>query len=313
MQGANQKKVKRVWTDDEIEQECKNFDQKIEEAKKTEGDTEIRDLITDKAKFLKNDAMDYPAAEKVFREAYEKTGGASRKMEILFEILFMNLEKLDIESVKKDIGTCRLLVTDGADWDKKNKLKIFEGAYFMMIRDFASAAKNFMSSTATFTCTELMEYKDFAFYTVVTSVMTQDRKTLRKEIIHSPDILAVIREIPYLRQFSDSLFYCDYRSFFEAFVEIIDRMKKDHYLDQHVHFFAKEMRLVAYKQFLESYKSVTIENMAAAFGVGSEFLDKELSAFIYQGRVNCKIDKVSGIIESNRPNKKVEAFQGCVK
>lgn len=101
----------------------------------------------------------------------------------------------------------------------------------MLIRDFASAAKNFISSTATFTCTELMEYKDFAFYTVVTATMTQDRKVLRKEIIHSPDILAVIREIPHLRKFSDSLFHCNYKSFFEAFVEINDLIKKDHYLD----------------------------------------------------------------------------------
>jgi len=158
-----------------------------------------------------------------------------------------------------------------------------------------------------------MEYKDFAFYTVVTATMTQDRKVLRKEIIHSPDILAVIREIPHLRKFSDSLFHCDYKSFFEAFVEINDLIKKDHYLDQHVHYFAKEMRLVAYKQFLESYKSVTIINMSTAFGISPDFLDKELSAFIYQGRINCKIDKVSGIIESNRPNKKVEAFQTCLK
>jgi len=63
--------------------------------------------LFDKAQFLKNDAMDYPTAEKVFREAYEITGGASRKMEILFEILLMNLEKLDIDLVKKDILTCR--------------------------------------------------------------------------------------------------------------------------------------------------------------------------------------------------------------
>lgn len=76
-----------------------------------------------------------------------------------------------------------------------------------------------------------------------------------------------------------------------------------------MHYFTKEMRLVAYKQFLESYKSVTIANMSESFGVSHEFLDKELSGFIYQGRINCKIDKVNGIIESNRPNKKVEAFQ----
>jgi 26S proteasome regulatory subunit N7 len=172
MQAANQKKERRHWSDQEIEDKCKEFDAKVEEAKKTEGELEVRDLIFDKALFLKNDAMDYPAAEKVFREAYGLTGGASRKMEVLFEILLMNLEKLDIENVKKDITTCRQLVTDGADWDKKNKLKIFEGVYFILIRDFANAAKNFMSSTATFTCVELMDYKQFAFYTVVTATMT---------------------------------------------------------------------------------------------------------------------------------------------
>lgn len=91
----------------------------------------------------------------------------------------------------------------------------------------------------------------------------------------------MIKEIPFLKQFAHSLFHCDYKSFFQAFVEIIDKVGKDHYMDQHVHFFSKEMRLVAYKQFLESYKSVTINNMAEAFGVGEEFLDKELSTFIY--------------------------------
>ena len=73
------------------------------------------------------------------------------------------------------------------------------------------------------------------------------------------------------------------------------------------------MRLVAYKQYLESFKSVTIENMAQAFGVSSEFIDKELSQFIYTGRINCKIDKVQGVVESNRPNKKATLFNQTVK
>jgi 26S proteasome regulatory subunit N7 len=59
------------------------------------------------------------------------------------------------------------------------------------------------------------------------------------------------------------------------------------------------MRLVAYKQFLESYKSVTIKSMAHSFGVSGEFIDKELSNFIASGKIACVIDKVEGIIESN--------------
>jgi len=36
------------------------------------------------------------------------------------------------------------------------------------------------------------------------------------------------------------------------------------------------MRIVAYSQFLESYKTVTIKSMANAFGVSAEFIDKYL-------------------------------------
>lgn len=63
------------------------------------------------------------------------------------------------------------------------------------------------------------------------------------------------------------------------------------------------MRLVAYKQFLESYKSVSMKNMATSFGVSVEFIDKELSGFIAAGRLACVIDKVEGVIESTRGDK----------
>jgi 26S proteasome regulatory subunit N7 len=44
--------------------------------------------------------------------------------------------------------------------------------------------------------------------------------------------------------------------------------------------------------------------MALSFGITPEFLDKELSNFIYAGKLTCKIDKVQGVIESSRHNKK---------
>ena len=163
---------------------------------------------------MKDEAQDYPEAEKVFREAYDKSGGASKKMEILFEILLMNLEKSDMDAIKKDVHTCKELVEQGADWDKKNKLKIFEGVYCMLIRDFKRAAELFLSSIATFTCVELMDYQQFIFYAVVMAMVTQDRKTIKKEVIHSPDVLSCIRDIPNLKQFSESFYNCEYKAFF---------------------------------------------------------------------------------------------------
>jgi hypothetical protein len=48
----------------------------------------------------------------------------------------------------------------------------------------------------------------------------------------------------------------------------------------------------AVAQFLESYKSVTLESMARAFGVSVDFIDRELVDFIVAGRLPAKIDKV---------------------
>jgi 26S proteasome regulatory subunit N7 len=49
----------------------------------------------------------------------------------------------------------------------------------MMIKDFKRAATLFVSSIATFTCTELMDYKQFVFYAAVMGLVTQDRKTIK--------------------------------------------------------------------------------------------------------------------------------------
>ena len=53
-------------------------------------------------------------------------------------------------------------------------------------------------------------------------------------------------------------------------------------------------------QFLESYKSVTLDSMAQSFGVTPEFIDRELVDFIVAGRLTAKIDKVAGVIETYR-------------
>ena len=53
-------------------------------------------------------------------------------------------------------------------------------------------------------------------------------------------------------------------------------------------------------QFLDSYKSVTLDSMAQSFGVSVDFIDQELADFIVSNRLTAKIDKVAGVVETNR-------------
>jgi len=73
------------------------------------------------------------------------------------------------------------------------------------------------------------------------------------------------------------------------------------------------MRIKAYSQLLESYRSVQMKLMADVFGVSIEFLDNELSRFIAAGRLHCKIDKVGGTVETNRPDAKNALYQATIK
>ncbi|OMO82477.1 hypothetical protein COLO4_22963 [Corchorus olitorius] len=104
-----------------------------------------------------------------------------------------------------------------------------------------------------------------------------------------------------------------YKSFFLAFAGLTEQIKLDRYLHPHFRFYMREIRTVVYSQFLESYKSVTIEAMAKAFGVTVEFIDLELSRFIAAGKLHCKIDKVAGVLETNRPDAKNALYQATIK
>jgi 26S proteasome regulatory subunit N7 len=55
---------------------------------------------------------------------------------------------------------------------------------------------------------------------------------------------------------------------------LTEQIKLDRYLQPHFRYYMREVRTVVYSQFLESYKSVTMEAMAAAFGVTIDFIDQ---------------------------------------
>lgn len=50
--------------------------------------------------------------------------------------------------------------------------------------------------------------------------------------------------------------------------------KCDRYLAPHTRYFIREMRIKAYTQLLESYRSLSLQHMAKSFGVSIEFIDK---------------------------------------
>lgn len=57
-------------------------------------------------------------------------------------------------------------------------------------------------------------------------------------------------------------------------VKVIAMIEQDKNVSVHKKFIIKEMRIMIYSLFLESYKTVTLQCMAEQFGISEKFLDK---------------------------------------
>ena len=74
------------------------------------------------------------------------------------------------------------LIEEGGDWDRRNRLKTYQGLYAMSIRDFKTAAVNFFDTMATFTSTELMDYRTFVKYAVLCCMVSMERCDIKSKV-----------------------------------------------------------------------------------------------------------------------------------
>lgn len=115
--------------------------------------------------------------------------------------------------------------------------------------------------------------------------------------------MEVLHSLPSVRQYLFSLYECRYSIFFQSlgmelffmYILVINiyiflvacndprlcvtalveqEMKKDWLFAPHYRYYVREMRIQAYSQLLESYRSLTLGYMAEAFGVSTEFIDQ---------------------------------------
>lgn len=297
---------------DRIDEELKKLDEKIADAEENLGESEVREAHLAKSLFYIRIGDKDKALEQL-KVTESKTVAVGQKMDLGFYTLQMGFFDMDFDLISKSIDRAKNLFEEGGDWERKNRLKVYEGLFCMSTRNFKKAANLFLDSISTFTTYELFPYDTFIFYTVLTSIITLDRVSLKQKVVDAPEILTVIGKIPYLSEFLNSLYDCQYKAFFSAFSGIMEHIKLDRYLHPHFRYYMREVRTVVYSQFLESYKSVTIEAMSNAFGVSEDFIDMELSRFIAAGKLHCKIDKVAGVLETNRPDAKNALYQATIK
>jgi 26S proteasome regulatory subunit N7 len=296
----------------EIASELAEIDAKLKDAEENDGEKEVRDAKHARATFFAR-ILDIERAEEAYEETYKITVGTGQKIDIVLSLVRFGLTTMNYTSVGENVARVKELIDKGGDWERRNRLKVYEATFLAARREIKGAAALYLDSLATFSATELMDYKKFVFYTVITALVSVDRPTLRDKVVNAPEILSVLLEEPILNSFMNALVDCDYKTYMRVLPDVLDLIEHDRYLSVHVNYLGRELRVVAYSQFLASYQSVTLSAMCSKFGVGLEFMDTELARFIAAGRLNCKVDMVGGVIETTRPDAKNALYQKTIK
>jgi 26S proteasome regulatory subunit N7 len=162
------------------EEKLKELDEKIEENEKNFGESEIRESYLAKAQYLCS-IGDREQALTWLRKTYEKTVTLGHRLDLIFYQLRLGLFYLDQDLIERNLDKAKTLVDEGGDWDRRNRMKVYQGLRAMSIRDFKSAAELFLDTVATFTSYELMDYQTFVTYTVICSLVALERPKLREK------------------------------------------------------------------------------------------------------------------------------------
>lgn len=294
---------------EELEQKIKQAEEEEEELALVENWVKLGDYY---AKI-----GDREKAVSTLHKASELTASSGVKIDICFTIVRIGFFFDDKPFIGRELESIKLLIDRGGDWERRNKYKTYNGLYLMSTRQFSEAADLLIDSLATFTTTEITSYETVVAYAIICGAISLDRVNLKDKIIDSAEVLSLLPTTEFLEPLTiltNSLHTCDYATYFQALARVEEEfLRQNRFLAPHANYYVREMRRKAYAQLLESYKTLSMQSMADAFGVSVAFLDRDLAKFVPQKRLNCVIDRVNGIIVTNRPDNKNAQYQQLVK
>ena len=292
----------------ENNEEMSKLQQNLADAREAQGEEDVRLAIQNLALFYLR-IGDYNESKKQLNELFTHTVALGQKIDVVFCQMRLSFFNNDYNVFKDLLDQAQTLIKEGGDWERKNRLKVYEGLNLCIKRNFIAASQLFISTLSTFTATELMEYEDFVYRTVVLAVLSLSRADFGSKIDRAMEVRTAGEAVSHLL----SLYHLNYSGYFDALTEVEQRFRADLWFSRHLSYLIKELRVRAYNQFLEPYETLQISAMAQQFRVTDAFIEGEIRRFIYNRKLNAKIDKVSGTIHTNPPDSRAAKMREALK
>ncbi|CDW54044.1 26S proteasome non-ATPase regulatory subunit 6 [Trichuris trichiura] len=147
------------------------LNEKLLLAKKTRtGSDKLRSILLEKASYLCSIGKLRQSLE-VYDIANDLTIGASRRMDVKMEQLRICMFLMNKGLVNSKLEEVREIDRMNVDWERRTRLKAYEGYYAMLTRDYEKASTMLLDLTCTFRSYELMTLENMVLYAVIASAI----------------------------------------------------------------------------------------------------------------------------------------------
>ena len=168
----------------------------VTRAKDEAGDMEVLHAHMDIARYQAKCATKESALEAYQTAIALPKLSVGKKLDAHLEMARVCSFWVDYKQMKETLVAAAKATAKGGDWDRRNRLKVYQSLSFLLVRDVEAASKLLVEGIATFTCAELCEYSDFISYAILSSLLTLKRIELKKSIIDGSEVLQVAKDIP---------------------------------------------------------------------------------------------------------------------
>lgn len=162
-----------------------------DEAVEQAGETEIQAVRGKRAEFWAR-VGDKDKALAAYEAVFENTGILGAKIDVVLAMVRVGLFFGDKFLVKRLIERATALVDAGGDWDRRNRLKAYEGLSLLTVRSYNLAAPLLLDSLSTFTSYELCTYSQLVVYAVLAGSVSLKRVDFKAKVVDAPEIKAIL-------------------------------------------------------------------------------------------------------------------------
>lgn len=166
------------------EETLEMMDKQLKINEENEGETEVNQVLRQKAAYLAK-IGDKGRAMEAHKVAIAKAAGLGARLDLTMTMIRIGLFHGDPSITVANISKAKALIEEGGDWERRNRLKVYEGFHLLSVRDFKAGGELLLDALSTFTATELVDYHQFIMLTVLSNTLTLSRPDLKKKVSSS--------------------------------------------------------------------------------------------------------------------------------